>query len=92
MPCGSWVGVAKCRPTRMNRLMLPCAQVCQRASTKASAASVAIRAATAGRSVLDASERDGAPVAASGAAAGRVNSGPSGMTDFATRSAAGGCS
>ena len=49
----------KCRPTRMNRLMLPCAQVCQRASTKASAASVAIRPATAGRSVLDASEPDG---------------------------------
>ena len=39
--------------------MLPCAQVCQRARVKASAASVAIRAATAGRFVLDASEPDG---------------------------------
>ena len=68
MPCGSWDGVAKCRPTRMNRLMLPCAQVCQRARAKAVAASVAIRAAAAGRFVLDASEPDGgAPVPAPGA-------------------------
>ena len=80
--------------------MLPCAQICQRASAKASAASVAIRAATAGRFVLDASEPDGgAPVPASGpllvaagAAAGVVNSGPSGMTDRATRARAARCS
>ena len=80
--------------------MLPCAQVCQRASAKASAASVAIRAATAGRFVLDASERDGgAPFPASGpllvaagAPADRMNSGPSGMTDSATRARAARCS
>ena len=59
MPCGNWDGMAKCRPTRMNRLIWPSAQVCQRARVKATAASVAIRAATAGRFVLDASERDG---------------------------------
>ena len=76
MPCGSWDGVAKCRPTRMNRLMLPCAQVCQRARVKASAASVAIRAATAGRFVLDASERTAAPVPR--AAAGRPSYRPAG--------------
>jgi hypothetical protein len=84
----------------MNRLMLPCAQVCQRASAKASTASAAIKAATAGRFVLDASERDGGgPVPASepmlvaaGAAAGRANSGPSGMADSATRARAARCS
>ena len=76
--------------------MLPCAQICQRASAKASAASAAIRAATQGRFDRDARERDGgAPVPASGpalavvgATAGRVNSGPSGMTDSATRARA----
>ena len=65
MPCGSWDDVAKCRPTRMNRLMRPCAQVCQRASVKASAASAAIRAAAAGRFVPDASEPDGGAPAGS---------------------------
>ena len=61
---------------------------------------MAAKAATTGRFVLDASERDGgAPVRASGSllvAAGapacRVNSGPSGVTDFATRARAARCS
>ena len=73
--------------------MLPCAHVCQRARAKASAASAAIRAATTGRFVLDASEPDGGTpfpgsgtlLVPAGAPAGGVNSGPSGMTDSATR-------
>jgi len=94
MPCGNWAGWAKFRPTRMNRLILPSAQVCQRASVKASAASRAISAAAAGRSVLAAGGRDGrAPTAsllvAAGAPAGRTDSPPSGVTGSAARSRAG---
>ena len=73
--------------------MLPCAQVCQRARAKASAASAAIRAATTGRFVLAASDPDdgarlpasGPLLVAAGAPADRMNSGPSGMTDSAAR-------
>ncbi len=78
--------------------MLPCAQVCQRARAKASAASVAIRAATTGRSVLDTSERDGGvpasgpPLATPGPPADRVPFGPSDMTDSAARIRAAECS
>ncbi len=80
--------------------MLPCAQVCHRARATASAASAAIRAATTGRFVLDAGgPDDGAPFPASGpllvavrAPADRVNPGPSGMTDSATRARAARCS
>ena len=82
MPGGNWDGVAKCRPTRMNRPIWPCAQVCQRTRVKATAASVAISAATAGRFVLDASERDG----------GTADCGPSGRAESATRAWAAGCS
>ena len=62
--------------------MWPCAQVCQRTPVKATAASVAIKAATAGRFVLDASEPGG----------GVADCGVSGMAEPATRAWAAGCS
>ena len=70
----------------MNRLMWPFAQVCQRARVKATAASVAIRAGTAGWFVLAASERDGGAPELPGSA------GPSGTAEPATRARAAGCS
>ena len=59
---------------------------------KATAASVAISAATAGRFVLDASERDGGTLLRRASFAGPADCGPSGRAESATRARAAGCS
>ena len=58
--------------------MWPFAQVCQRARVKATAASVAIRAATAGRFVRDASERGGGTLARPGVPSASASAAPVG--------------
>src|SRR3954447_16163345 len=87
MPGGSSEGVAKCRPTRINRQIRPPAQVCQRAGVTPVATSPAIRAAAAGRFIQAASEPGGgAPAVSPGSPV------PGGTADSATRARAAGCS